>query len=229
MGKSPSISGSRDRSIAGDGRLAPDKTRKSFRHHGPVSLATILRIRGYTRRYELERLKDDRNKQQKSFGPAYQIALLRADLMAFIASRDEFDIPTYIEKFGGDLDDPVIARAVTAVDKLLKAKKYRYRMISPKAAGAMVCLTRDEKIRLHLRSMHAYDETDGARKLRNRANKRDHEREQKSKKRIMEGRLPRWLYEKQSASMKKPWLKAGLSRSSWYRRGKHRTWDRSVE
>jgi hypothetical protein len=78
-----------------------------------------------------------------------------------------------------------------------------------------------EREELGLRTIGAYDmpkrERDKLRRQRYRQRQRENDRAYQERRRRTEGAKPRAQYEAESLSRTKPWLAAGVSRSTWYR------------
>lgn len=85
-------------------------------------------------------------------------------------------------------------------------------------AGHMLRLTREERTSLEITTMEAKDETAEARKARKAAEKRERDRERiRAKRRAKAAREGR-IIGGPTMEDRKPWIAAGVSRATWYRR-----------
>jgi hypothetical protein len=91
------------------------------------------------------------------------------------------------------------------------------RLIGMKRLGEMLKLTAAEREVCNIRTIDAIDETRAERQARLANVRTARERDAKKVKR---GRVPRELYEADSITAKQPWVEAGVSRATWYRRQK---------
>lgn len=78
-------------------------------------------------------------------------------------------------------------------------------------------VTREEREVLGLTTIGAIDQGKGARTKR----RRDRDRKRKAEQRRAAGAKPRTEYEMNSKSRTKPWIDAGMSRATWYRKNRN--------
>ena len=105
------------------------------------------------------------------------------------------------------------------IDKLLYEElQQHYVMPSADALGRMLKLSYAERSDLNIRAIRCYDVTREECDKLQATKRREKDRARKKLKRRSEGVKPRPEYVTHSASRQQPWIKEGISRSTWYRR-----------
>jgi hypothetical protein len=105
-------------------------------------------------------------------------------------------------------------------DKLIKSvarKPYRW-TADTLASAKWLNVSYEERQRLGLRTIGAFDMPKKEREALRRKDYRERKRELKRRRRRANGMRPRAQYEAESLSRTKPWETAGMSRATWYRR-----------
>ena len=123
------------------------------------------------------------------------------------------DLHTWCRVFAPWVTDADLTPIITQVVR-------RRRMLRADAVARMLGVTMRERQQLGLRTIGAADVDRGTRKRLAKQRKRERDRERMAEKRRSAGALDRASYEANSLSRLKPWEALGMSRRTWYRRGK---------
>jgi hypothetical protein len=151
-------------------------------------------------------------KSREAVAPERQLGfdIAVANCLRYLLPEDVFSTVALV-RFGRMSE----AAAAVAWDRLSGVRGDRP-PLSRYEVGQLIGLTKEQRRNLDIRLIYAIDETAEERvalKLeRRRRRKRDAAR--------AKGSVPRAEYEADSAERNKPWVKLGMSRRSWYRKGK---------
>lgn len=100
---------------------------------------------------------------------------------------------------------------------IISAAKRRRRMMTANGVAGLIHVTWEQRRRLKLKTIGAYDLTEEQRAEKARECKRERDRNKKAEARRVNGCKARASYEAQSLSSTEPWKAEGISRATWYR------------
>ena len=110
------------------------------------------------------------------------------------------------------------AKEAMEMSDQIKRLQYYLRTSTPRAIGKRLRVTREEWIRLKLKTILPFDMTDKEIAEFRKAKKRARDRHRRK----AEGRSQREVYLAGALSTLKPWEAEGISRATWFRRRKRR-------
>ena len=119
-------------------------------------------------------------------------------------------------KIGIEFAEAVAMRAIHSVNAKVKSKRKNYRPFAGRAVARMLDVTAEERWRCDIRTIAAVDETETEAEARRHEDRRVRDRQRARLRRAAAGATPRSA----SLSVTRPWHALGMSRSTWYRRGK---------
>lgn len=197
-------------------RIIESKNKMGVTHSFKGVNGQMLRRRG-----ELIRLARFRAENGLDLGDLSAWARVMADNLVFWRggsnARTFHDLATRMRiVFPEDL----MMKAIRRVAMQHKAKGKEYRPFYSDTAGEMLEVCVAEKIECDIRTMTAIDEDEAYAAFKAEA-KRKRERERDQRRRASkEGYKTRAEYEDNSLSKTKPWKDLGMSKATWYRKGK---------
>jgi hypothetical protein len=206
--------------------LAIHADRKTRRAHGKAEQprashkTSAVHCRMMRRRAELCRLANHRRNLGISIERS-PWALVVADALVFGSGGVDFcTFGDFAKRAGINFNEAEAMAAIRRVDRLAARKGKAYRPFHSMAVARMLDVTAEERWACDIRTIGAVDETPEQQAARRREERRDYERERSRRRRA--GAIPRAVYEAQSLSRTEPWKALGISRSTWFRRGKPR-------
>ena len=116
------------------------------------------------------------------------------------------------------LDDDAVFAQTEALRSKLANGKLGPRLLPADAVATMLHVRMAERTELGLTTIGAVDLSEKQRRAAAKARKRLRDRERQRAKREAQDRTPRTVYLAASAEAAKPWVEAGVSRRTWYRR-----------
>ena len=116
--------------------------------------------------------------------------------------------------------EQAVMAALHEVSERLQRKGKDYRLYSGSTAGRMLNLSHIERVEAEAWTLAAVDVSGTEAKALAHERKVAAQRARRKATRAVQGCKPRDQYEAESAEKKKPWQAVGMSRRTWYRRGK---------
>lgn len=116
--------------------------------------------------------------------------------------------------------DGVAAAVAAAIEESAARASTRTTMITADECAALLAVTMAERTALGLKTIGASDVTPDERKAMAREIKRERDRLRAEQKRKAGGMKDRESYVAGSAESNQPWIAMGMSRRTWYRKGK---------
>lgn len=157
---------------------------------------------------EIERLMMHRHERGKvSEDDSYSYAEAAA------MSQPKQDLRTWCRYWQLQISDETIAKIEWRTSK-------RKRMVGADACADMLNVTLEERTGLDIRTIGAWDVTREERDAIAKERKKELDRERQAAKRKAAGRKSRAEYEAESISKAEPWKATGMTRATWYRKGK---------
>jgi hypothetical protein len=206
--------------------LQEDRPSRLDRIQKPTQPAVSKRLRPIAgrmqrRRSELVRLAAFRRHAGVDFGNPEQWALVIADVLSFCPCGTDYLTHGKMQRDAGiELPEEVVMAAIHAVARRWERKGRRYRPFSDLAVGRKLGLTLVERLACSIRTIAAVDETAEERRARQKDRRRAYECERSRRRRSAAKADSEARDKAQCLSKKKPWLALGISRATWYRRGK---------
>ena len=191
--------------------------------------ATRQELRAFQRLNDLVRLGGWRRHNGIVIEDHFQaLALLIADAMAVVryrAGKRHRDLTFQNFKFrtkemGILFPEEVVMDALDEVSLRVERKGRDYRLYSGLAAGRMLQLSHIERVETKAWTITAADICPAEAKALAHERKLAAQSARREAARAAKGCKPRHQYEAESAEKTKPWLALGISRRTWYRRGK---------
>jgi len=215
------------------GPLTPEERSKWKRRRK----ATRQELRAFQRINDLVRLVQWRRQNGVIEDHFQALALLIADAMAVFrrrASERYRDLNFQNFKFrakrmGVLFPEQAVMAALHEVSERLQRKGFAYRLYSGLAAGRMLNLSHIERVEAKAWTIAAVDVSGAEAKALAQERKLAAQRARREATRAAKGCKPRDLYEAESAEKMKPWQVLGMSRRTWYRRGKPTQHGKPVE
>jgi hypothetical protein len=204
--------------------VTPDG-RKSVKRHGRL---TGHQLRAFRRANDVLRLLRFRYNQWGVLPDddvQEQAYWLLADALfaKYGSDLDCMHVIDYVHRKGADevlFDPDLAAEKVKAVCRVASRRPGNFWLTYDVAAGKGMQLTTEERETLRIRTMYAMDESKEALQERRKRLKRVRDRNAKAIKRINAGCTPRAEYEANAQERRKPWEAMGMSRRSWFYKGK---------
>jgi hypothetical protein len=179
----------------------------SFRQRAAIRLCELIRLRCWRECHGTE-LKPDKW--------LFVICHTLAPLKERDGGLDLYHLHDFQERHSLSFDnDDAVATIHRVCD--YREKHPSFRNLSSETVGKYLGLTAEERRACAITQIESIEETRDARRKRQKAEKRQHDREYQRKKRRDAGRKPH----AESASQTKPWIVAGFTcRRTWERHGK---------
>jgi len=173
------------------------------------------------RRAELIRLAEHRRRVGVDVGEAEAWAMIFADTLAFcFGDLDCLTVKKLAADAGIHCHESFAMDAICTVTRRMKAKGLSYQPFHPNAVARMLDVTAEERWACQIRTIGAVDETAEQTAIRQAEDRRARERERGRRRRAAAGAVQRPVYEANSAARTAPWEVLGMSRATWYRKGK---------
>jgi hypothetical protein len=182
---------------------------------------TPTHLRMFRRRAEMVRLAEHRRTYNVALFNPDGWALAMADVLAF--GRDELDYPSFLRlasSLNVAIDEKIVMVAIHKVARLVEIKGVAYRPLAGPTVAKLLDVTTEERLLLDIRTIAAVDETPEQSKDRLTEDRRTRDRERKRRARAADGAVQRPQYEATTITKAQPWAALGMSRRTWYRKGK---------